>query len=262
MKKNILFSCICSLFIACEKEDDGIPESENNFEVTTNFSISEPTIDEDFTLDIESNKALQEVTWFAEEPEGLTHYPESENFQLPLALVTKGNRNLSFQFVCEDGDTINRSLNIEVVRGNAVQIEGIELIEFDRMGETWDPQYNEDDPARLADLIFALQKPMGKDIPELMASKNIWHFSEIHKNEESLFWDLSENNIYINPEYQNSFQFHLADWDEGELEEDNLLQHANVKVYYTHESYGEQPEVINIKREDINLEMNIHLNWP
>lgn len=263
MKRPFLALCLVILFSSCSPESspatEEIPEALN---VEVNASTLSPNVDEMLSVQVETNIPLEEIMWIRE---GITRSYSTlgngqiNNPELYFQFPEPGRYPVELEFRGTNGAIVKKQLSFDVQRGNTVQISKLEINNYYDKGNTWDPEFDQNDENRLADLIFSLEKPQHFSIIKKELSLSTWFVSDIHKNESSFTWDLTNEQLFLNPLY--TFYFGLADADE-----DNVMQ--NIMLDYPSRPVDLRPYIENkpasivFEVPSIGLAVTFHLDWP
>ena len=130
--------------------------------------------------------------------------------------------------------------------------------DFYDKGTTWDPEFSNTDPNRLADVSFSLSKPH-IDLFSGQRFKALWYKSTVKENQGDLNWNLSQENLYVNP--NALIHFGLADDDGGGVGQDLLLGPPFEKDINLSQYSNTQPSNITLEDSSINLEVSFGLEW-
>ena len=265
--KNILLLLPFSLLIlSCEADSpDKEPEKpEEKLEVNLSVPSHQLGVDEMAVIEFSSNKPLVEVrdVWeTGHRSYSMTMPGESlpDDLKLYFKYPDPGAKKVHLEFTSLDGITVAKELNFEVSRGNTVQIIGIEVHSFRNMDGTWDPEYGEDDEDRLADVGFVLEKLRHSNFVSEEHFMGRWYQSDVRKNQQDLYWDLSEEELYVDS--RHLVQIGLADEDNGQLAED--LFPMPVLLDFRLMQYEEsRPEQVNLISEELEVNLTFYLDWP
>jgi hypothetical protein len=154
--------------------------------------------------------------------------------------------------------TATSTLSFTVEKGNAVHIQEVLVNDFYDKDTTWDTEFSSTDPNRLADVFFALSKPhiglfSGQKI------KVLWYKSAVKENQGDLNWNLSQENLYVNP--NALIHFGLADDYGGGIGQDLLLGPPFEKDINLSQYSNAQPSNVTLEDSSINLDVDFGLNW-
>lgn len=265
--KRLLLLIALSGMLSCSSDSSEIvePEPEINFEVTLTPSAENAIVDKPFSIKVNSTSELHEIMQVFENG-SLSVGGDGENgvidskfktlhYQLPMVGVQKMN----FVFTDVNGKKINKSIDVNVIPGDAVQITGLKINSFYDIHGTYDEQYAENDPERLADIIFAFNKAFSWNFSTEDINEGRWFLSEVYPNEEKLEFDLRDEQLFIAP-YAN-FELGIGDYDEDGLGADLARDATGMSVYLYPLQY-EKPSEIHIIKEDADVDITVFLEWP
>ncbi|WP_044402678.1 hypothetical protein [Lacinutrix sp. Hel_I_90] len=264
MKKIVLLFLILSL--ACCSSDDS---DTNNSEVSTlQVSVTQDAttvgIDEIVTLTATANEIINEISFSKDG--GLT-FPSSygsdfgTTANLYLDFESVGTKTVVFRVKNAVGDTVDTIVTIDVERGNAVQVQSLQLNSFFNMGGTWDDEFGSTNPQRLADVVFALLKRrLNVYTGERSNIYSVWYRSEIRANETNLTWDMQNENLLINLNQLMPF-IGFGDDDGNNIGQDLMLGPPFERVVPILDYINTQPNSILVNEADIDLEYELLVNW-
>lgn len=261
--KKILSAVLLTFLLASCSSDPGSPTEETpvKFEVDLTPSSLSLDVDETAVVSFKSDTPLSEVKWVRENSskaysafDGKTI---EENIQLYFQFPFPGTYPVVLEFKDLNGKILQKELSFEVVPGNTVQITGIEVVNFYDKGNSWDPEASGED--QLADLIFGLEKPHQVGFVKNDYRTSTWFISEVHENESSLSWDLSAEDLYVNPMF--GFDFGLGDVDGGGMSQNLMLDRLSYKIELR-DKIEARPETVELIDEAVDLHIIFHLGWP
>jgi hypothetical protein len=262
MKKIILIISLISL-ISCESNDNEnqtINESNFKIEITANNSA---LIDEIVEVKITANDTLNSLmTSFDNFETGFTNFIDLGasttryfSFNLPEQQTT-----VYFKATDSNGNESIETYTPTIKVGNSLKIEAVKILSFLNIDGTWDSEFPESSEERLADVIFALSKPvLNRTEGYFMGTNYPWYFSEIKLNQGDLYWDLSNEDVYLNPELL--VKFSLSDSDGGNLGEDLMLGPPTERDLDFSDYIEQKPESIIWTVPEIDLEVQFFLKW-
>jgi hypothetical protein len=174
-----------------------------------------------------------------------------------------GQQTLYFTAKNTDNVEVSKSITVNVVRGNAVKLEQIQLNSFFNMGSTWDDEFPSSNVNHLADVSFGLLKPpvdMLTGLRSTISSTSwLWYTATIHDNESSFIWNLQGDNLYVNIE-ELSVSIGFFD-DDGEFAQDLMLGPPFESVIPLANFVESQPNTITVEETSINLEYVVGVDW-
>ena len=141
-----------------------------------------------------------------------------------------------------------------------VKIKSVKVISFKNINGSWDTEYANDNINRLADVIFSLEKNhISSSFDAINYNTYLWYRSSIKENQGDLTWDLSAENLYIDPNLL--FKFGLGDDDTGGIGEDLLLGPPFSIDFELKNFIVDKPSKVTLKKNDIELEVLFELEW-
>lgn len=260
--KNQILLILAILLTACGASDDGTDPSNNS-----NFSISlaansQVGVDEVIAVNITGNENIISLQGSLDNFETIIfNSSQSEGYGTNTTLYFNfdalGSKNMSIKAINNNGDESIQTVDISVIRGNAIKITGVQVLSFFNINGTWDPEFPEDDINRLADVFFSLRKPtVGRFNGDLVFTN--WFLSEVKENQGDLTWELSAEDLYINP--QRSLLLGLAD-DDGTFVADLLMGPPSERELTFTEHIATQPSTITLSVPEIELEVLFTVEW-
>ncbi|MES2239078.1 MAG: hypothetical protein V4497_02345 [Bacteroidota bacterium] len=264
MKK--LISLFLAIFIVSCSSDT----VENSNETVIPFSIdavtsnNTVTVDQDVVVNLTSPEVLKGIGYSYDNfTTSMFSYPGSGfgNFaSLKFRFVDVGQTTVSFKGIkADDSASETKSITFNVVKGNRVKIVGLKVNSFDKINTSWDPEYADTDPNRLADVGFGITKLRYSNPFESTKRQYLWYKSAIKENQGDLTWDLTAFNLYIDP--SATFIFGLSDLDNGGVVQD--LTRSIDGVQFSLTSYIQtKPNTITLSYPDSKLEFVLQLEWP
>jgi len=258
--KNLLYLLTLFLF-ACGSSDDS-SEAESNFSIElTPSDGNEVAIDQIFSIEVNANEDLKYI-WPSFDNFTSSGYGSSSGtpHTLYYALDDLGEKTISVRAKNEKEEVSEKQIVVNVVRGQAIKITGLQLISFQNIHGTFDPEYAETDPNRLADLAFAFSKhQIGNGMTPDYGIR-LWYRSAILENQGNLTWDISPENLYMKPDQH--LYFSLGEVD-GELEAANLLGGSVPYKELSFAAYlATKPSSISYSFPEIGLEFTLFIEWP
>ncbi len=222
-------------------------------------------IDEVATFQVKTNKPFGSITHSTDNFTNATTISKNagDSFGTSLTLyVNTANigvitYSIRVRDAVDDQITTTNTISFTVEKGNALHIKEVLVNNFYDKDATWDPEFSDTDPNRLADVFFALSKPH-IDIFTGQLTKRLWYTSDIKENQGDLLWNLSQENLYINP---NGFLIlGLAD-DDGNFVQDLLLGPPTEREISLSQYSTTQPTRITLEDTSINLDLDFGLVW-
>ncbi len=266
MTRKLLVLGILALSIACSTDspDEEIPLPAQNFEVSLSPSISEVFVDVPFTVKVQANEGIFEISRIMENRvESITSLSpgapvDPESLTLHLGYGFTGTEKLVLEFTSITGKKLTKTLNFEVKRGNAVKITGFKINSFHNMNGSWDPEYADTDINRLADIQFGFRKLRQGHIANLYPAMSSWYASPVYPNEEQLEFDLSQNGLFISE--NNTLGLGMVDVDADGTAQDLTLWHEELKINFQDYKHT-KPSEINLSNTEYGFDVTVQLEW-
>lgn len=265
MNKLILIALVITLS-ACSSSDNSTDPNNNNgstfsFELSANATA---IIDEVIPVGITGNENI------------MTLQASLDNFQTTILDRTEGNgfgtttslyfnfdklgsKTISIKAINNKGDVMTKTIDVLVSRGSAVKITAVKVVSFSNIDNSWDPEFPSTDINRLADVGFLLRKPK-VGITENIFNFQDWFRSPIKENQGDLIWDVSSNDLFLNPQF--SLFYSIADVDGGGVGQDLMLGPPFERELTFQEHIATKPSTITLKVLEIDLEVEFTLEWP
>jgi len=250
------------LITNCGSSDSNDDSVESNFEIEL-FYTETVSIDELFELTIVGNEGFTEVKASLDDSfdnSSGTLFFEPETTHVRYFTFDKlGINTLYIKAYNEGGIASVKELNVNVVRGNSLKINAVEIVSFSNIDNTWDEEFAETDINRLADVFFIIRKSRAFFSDGAYNFNRDWFRSEVLENQGDLTWDLSEEELYVGSGFPLNFL--AADMDEEGLVGDLMLG-RDYNYFGFNELDGVQPETFTFNFPDIDLEFIITVEWP
>ena len=265
MKKYFLIT-LAILLTSCSSSDDSTDN--NNGNNNSNFSISLSTntsavVDEVIPIDITGNETIMTLQASLDNFQ-TTIFNQSINPQgfgtsatLYFSFDDLGSKNISLKALNDAGDESLQTATVTISRGNAVKITTVQVFSFSNIDGTWDDEFSNTDVNRLADIFFNLGKPKTSTTTGGLGFQN-WFTSVVKENQGNLTWDVSSEDLYINP--QLSLQYSMADND-GSFNQDLMLGPPFEREITFAEHITDQPNTVTLSVPDIDLEVVLTVEW-
>ncbi len=257
--KHLFIYIITVLIFACGSSDDGgnTTDDDSNFEISVvaNSSVS---IDETILITVNSNEPLNSVQVFQDNVDSGTFYPNGQSTiaKFNYSFDTVGNRTFIVKATNLNNVVRERTLTINVARGNAIKIMSFRVVSFYNIDQTWDPEFEGTD--RLADVKFAFVKPKIR-VFEDNYGYTTWFISSTKENQGDLNWDISSESLYIDPNF--ILRFGLSD-DDGDFGQDLMLGPPSEREIDLSQYIASRPNTITVNYPEINLEAVLTVEWP
>ena len=265
--KRFLFLIALSGMLSCSSDPSEITETENevSFEVSLTPSSEFAIVDKPFSIKVNSTSEIHEIKQIFENGslsvggDGQNGVIDSQFQTLHYQLPNVGVETMNYIFTDINGKEITKSFEVIVTKGDAVQITGLKINSFYNIHQTYDEQYPENDPERLADIIFAFSKAFSWNFSTEDIGKGRWYLSEVYPNEEKLEFDLRDEQLFIAP-YAN-FEVGIGDHDEGGVGSD-LARDPSGMTVNLYPLQNEKPSEIHIIKEEADVDITVYLEWP
>lgn len=258
--KKILFLVILTIFISnCSSDESKVIDS--TFSINLIPSTTSVVIDQAFTVAVTGNELITEI-WvstdnFATGGYALRNFGNS--YILNFNFDTLGQKTISVRAKNQNNIVSEKQIIINVTRGNAIKINGLQVISFYGINTTYDPEFPTTNPNHLADLRFGFSKvKLGNPLDNIYAPV-FWYLSSVIENQGTMTWDCSNANLYINP--NASLKFGLADIDNGIAGADLLNGPPDFREINFSNYLITKPTTITYSFPEINLEFKVFVEW-
>jgi hypothetical protein len=266
MGKKILLIWVLTLCFSCSPDSaiEQLPEVEENFSVNLTPSVTEVTVDMPFEVKVQSNEAIYEITRIFENgSQSITAAMpgtslDEQNLNLHFQFGYLGNEEVKLEFTSISGKRTTKTLNFNVARGNAVKVIGFRVNSFYNMNGNWDEEYAEDDPNRLADIIFSFNKLKNIHFSKATVDMRLWYLSPIYPNLQQLEWDLSQKELYISE--RSTIEFGIGD-DDGNGVGQDLARSSQELIIRLKDYRDTKPTEINLSNEEYGYNVSFQLEW-
>lgn len=176
-----------------------------------------------------------------------------------ISMSTTGSKTVTITVQDMNGNVGEHQFNIQVGLEKTLRIKKISLTKYQGMGETLDPEFSSDDPNRLADLAFLIEKRFsGINIDENNLSNIGDFFSETLSNEGEMSWDLTGNEIILGDKM--SFFFSLYDIDDNGAME-NLIESAPYLILDFSSYIETRPTQVTFQDELDTITVVFDIEW-
>lgn len=272
MKIKIAYILLIFIYACSTSDDSGNPDQGSTIEVSVTADETTVSIDQIVTLTATANETINEISFSTDD--GAT-FPISSGGNLGttanlyFAFDTLGTKSVIFRVKNDTGDIVDTTVNITVERGNAVQLQSLQLNSFSDIGNTWDSEYPTTNPNHLADVFFVILKPSLNVFTgmrnSIASTSQIWFRSETRENESNLNWDLQNEELYINVEELLTY---IAFADDDGVDDsgipavdDLMLGPPFERMIPLGEYFIAQPNTFTVEETNINLEYVIGVDW-
>ncbi|NRD22716.1 hypothetical protein HNV10_05660 [Winogradskyella litoriviva] len=259
--KKIILGLFVLLNIACSSSDDDDP---SNFTLTLS-AIEEIEVDARLDVMVNANEPMQSLKVSLDNFEtSVTNYNDlGSATPRYFSFNNLGQQTIYFTAKNTDNVEVTESITVNVVRGNAVKLEQIQLNSFFNLGNTWDDEFPSSNINHLADVSFGLLKPPVNLLTGLRPSAPslswFWYRSVTHYNESSLTWNLQNEDLYVNIDEVSAY-IGFLDTD-GEFAQDLMLGPPSEIVMPIADYIDTQPINITVDEPSIDLNFTVAIDW-
>lgn len=266
MTKKLLILVVLALSFACSTDSPNVepPAPPQSFEVILTPSVNEVFVDVPFTIKVQANEGLFEISRKLENGvESITSLNpgtgiHADSHTLHLQFGYLGQEKVVLEFTSITGKKFSKTINFDVKRGNAVKITGFKINSFHNMNGSWDQEYADTDPNRLADIIFAFRKLRQGHMANEYLAMAPWFISPVYPNMQQLEFDLSQKGLYIS---ENSrLELGIADSDEDGTGKDLTMGYRNLGIKFM-DYKATKPSEINLANEEYGFDVTFYVEW-
>lgn len=262
MKKLIFLLPI--LFCMCSPSDDSVAPivPVSTFVITTTPSSTNVVIDETFTVAITGNETIKGLGASLDNfvtGGGDTFSDFGTSKTLYFNFNTLGTKTITIRATSASGAVVIKTVIINVTRGNALRITGMQITAFDNINNTWDPEYAPTDPNRLADVYFGFNTGQLASYFENSSVSKSWYKSITKQNQGNLTWDLTSANLYINP--SRNIIFGLVDEDTPPVGQSLIPNLPDYRTISFANYLVTKPTTITYSFPDANLSFSMTVEW-
>lgn len=249
MKQLIIFITVLFLITACSSDDIDIVD--NSFVIALEPSKTEVVVDEHFTVTVHSEDEVREM-WvslnnFATGGYAFRNFGTS--YVLNFNFDTLGERVISIRVKNQNNQVSEKHVTINVTRGNAIKINGVQVIAFHTM-ET-----------NTYDLGVAFSKLRLSNYHESTYFHRVWYRSAIIDNGSDMIWDCSSDDLYIVSKPFSKLRFSIG----GVISENVGIDLTNTSGGYVEISFEEylttKPSEITYSFPGNGLVFKLFVNW-
>ncbi|ESU27091.1 hypothetical protein FLJC2902T_22690 [Flavobacterium limnosediminis JC2902] len=251
-------------FLACDSDSDNSTEnqSQNNFIVELVPSVTQTNVDEEFTVTVNAEETIKAM-WvsldhFATGGYSIRNFGSS--YVLHFNFDTLGEKTIYVRCQNAANQVSERQIAINVNRGNAVKITGVQVVSFNNINGTWDPEYPISNPNHLADVFFGFNKSKLNSSLEEGYWPRLWYKSSVKENQGDLTWNISSAGLYVDP--LKTIQIGVIDQDEPPLGQNLLNSIQDTKSFSLSAYTTTKPTTIAYSYPEINLEFILQVEWP
>lgn len=265
MNKYYLINLIILTLLSCNTSDNlSNDNNSSNFELIVS-APNEIEVDGILEVALNSNELMQSLEVSSDNFQtSITHFDDlGDNTLRYFSFNNLGNQTIYFKAKNNAGVEVVETVTVNVVRGDAVKLESIELNSFFNMGSTWDDEFPTSNPNHLADVSFGLLKP---PVDMLTGNRSttpstswLWYTATTHQNESSFNWNLQSDELYINVNELNVFIGFFD--DDGEFAQDIMLGPPFERVIPISDYIDSQPNSIIVDVPEINLNFTVGIDW-
>lgn len=263
--KKIIF-IVLVFCIACSPSENS-ENTEDAFNVSITQDATTVVIDQMVTFKATVSEPINTISFSTDggatfAGEYSTTFGNTANLYLDFDTV--GTKSIVFRIKNSNGDIVDSPLTVKVDKGNAIQLQSLQLNSFFNKGNTWDAEFGDTDPKRLADVIFGILKPK-LDVFKGTRSNTpnsswVWYKSETRENEVNLNWDLQNEALFINIDQLIPW-IAFVDDDGGGIAQDLMMGPPYERVIPITDFLDTKPNSILVKETDINLEYELGIGW-
>jgi len=264
MLKTIYLPILLVLFtlVGCGPSDDSmgpevVPEDFNIQLTASNNAV----VDEVVSVRITSSKPMASLTIsFDNFQTSTTAFSDLGSTQTRFFRFDKVGTETTIYLRAkdEDGNESDITYTPTINRGNSIKINQVQIVSFNGINTTLDPEFPAGDPNRLGDIFFVLRK-FGVNLNDgTSANRFNWYTSPIKENQGDLTYDLSSENVNIDP--QTRMFYAMAD-DDGNFVEDLMQGPPFEREFNFSDFAATRPEQVRFEVPEINLEVVFTVDW-
>jgi hypothetical protein len=166
--KNIIIIVFLVVLFSCNSSDNDIVEQqEEPLKVELIATKTTVSIDEVVPFEVKTNRPFGSIEYsidnFTTSKTVSKSQGDSFGTNLTLYINTANFGNITYSIRVVDANdnqkTATSTLSFTVEKGNAVHIQEVLVNDFYDKDNTWDTEFSNTDPNRLADVFFSLSKP-------------------------------------------------------------------------------------------------------
>lgn len=260
MKNHLFIFALSFILFSCSSDNN--KENQNSFETQLLPSKTNVTVDEPFTVTVSAAEDIK-LMWVSIDNFATGAGYSSRTFGTSYTLYFNfdeiGQKTIYVRSKNSKNQVSEKQVIINVTRGNALKITGMQIVSFYNINQTWDPEYSSTDVNRLADVIFGFTKSKLGSSLDNVYFENSWYTSSLKENQGDLTWNFANADLYINP--NSSLRFSLSDVDNPPVGQDLL----NGPPYYKDLRFlnftTTKPTVLTYTFPEINLEIKLTVEW-
>ncbi|MEM0542325.1 hypothetical protein WFZ85_06830 [Flavobacterium sp. j3] len=259
--KNTIYILILSLLMTNCSSESNDNENSNPFSINLTPSVTSVVVDQAFTISISATEEIKEL-WVSTDNFATGGYAQRQfgtSYILNFNFDTLGQKTISVRAKNQNNVVSEKQVVISVSRGNALKINGVQVISFYGINTTYDSEFPATNPNHLADLRFGLSKnKLGNPLDNIY-SPTYWYLSNVIDNQGSMTWDCSNDNLYLNP--NAPLKFGLVDIDNGIAGADLLNGPPDYREISFTNYLVTKPTTITYTFPEINLEFKVFVEW-
>ncbi|MCF6182713.1 hypothetical protein [Lutibacter sp.] len=259
--RKTIYIFLASIVVACGgASNDDSPIIKDNFTIEVTAQKTTVNIDEAVSVILNASDVISNIKVSTDnfDTEATVLPNNTKNSTLYFKFNAIGSKTISIKSTNNTGEVAEKSVEINVVRGNAIKINSVKVVSFYNINQTWDAEYADTDVNRLADIFFILLKPE-VNLTTGDFSYNNWYQSIVKQNQGDLIWDLTSENLYIDPDF--SIFIGLAD-DDGTYNADLLMGPPSEREIKLSDYLATKPTTIKYTVPEINLDIELNVEWP
>jgi hypothetical protein len=260
MKKTLSLIVLLFLIISCSSESNE-NENNNSFSINLTPSATSIVVDQAFTITVSATEEIKEL-WISTDNFATGGYAQRQfgtSYVLHFNFDTLGQKTISVRARNQNNVVSEKQVVISVSRGNALKINGVQVISFYGINTTYDSEFPATNPNHLADLRFGFSKiKLGNPLDNIY-SPAYWYLSSIIENQGTMTWDCSNANLYLNP--NATLKFGMADIDNGIAGADLLNGSPDYREISFSNYLITKPTTITYTFPEINLEFKLFVEW-
>lgn len=261
MKKIFLILVLSFVITNCSSDSNENDNYENSFSITLTASPTNVAIDQAFTITVSAAEEIKEL-WVSTDnfiTGGYSQRQFGTSYILNFNFDTLGQKTISVRAKNQNNVVSEKQVIISVSRGNALKINGLQVISFYGINTTYDPEFPATNPNHLADLRFGFSKiKLGNPLDNNYSS-SLWYLSSLIENQGSMTWNCSNDNLYLSP--NATLKFGLADIDNGIAGADLLNGPPDYRELSFSNYLVTKPTTLTYTYADINLEFKLFVEW-
>ncbi len=259
MKKAILLLSSLLLF-CCSSEVQNT--TQNSFKINAVPSSTVVNVDQEFTITLSSTENMTGILYsfdnFSTERGLYSSFGTTKTLKFNLDKLGINTIYLKAVNASNISSEI-KVIPITVIRGNAIKILGLQVVSFNGINTSWDPEFPVSDPNHLADVFFGFNKAsINSPFADGYNYRN-WYTSTVKQNQGDLTWSFATENLYIQPE--RTVRMGLVDQDTPPLGQDLMNGPPDYRDFNFSSYSSTKPTTITFTYPEINLEFVLTIEW-